>query len=58
MRKISYLSIITFYALISTLWGQAVQRNQTVAVLDFEGQGVSKGEVQTLTERLLSLIHI
>ena len=52
MRKISYLSIITFYAFMFTLWGQAVQRNQTVAVLDFEGQGVSKGEVQTLTERL------
>ena len=43
--KLLYLSIFA-----ATLFAQSP--NPTVAILDFEGQGVSASEVQTLTERL------
>ena len=52
MLKTYFNPFILFVFFVSAFWGQSIQKNQTVAVLDFEGQGVSKEEVQTLTERL------
>ena len=40
-------------AIVFLFLAQAImaQAKPTVAILDFEGQGVTAGEVQTLTER-------
>ena len=40
---------IAFLFVVQAIMAQA---KPTVAILDFEGQGVSAGEVQTLTERM------
>ena len=40
---------IAFLFLAQAIMAQA---KPTVAILDFEGQGVTAGEVQTLTERM------
>ena len=54
-NSLIYLLLACFT--ISTGWAQDTR--PTVAILDFEGQGISVQEVQTLTERMrLSLIHI
>jgi hypothetical protein len=42
--------ISTFILFISMLFGQNAK--PTVAILDFEGQGVDASEVQTLSERM------
>ena len=47
------LTLTIMCALVSAQSGKP-----TVAILDFEGQGVEASDVQTLTERMLSLIHI
>ena len=43
--------IIVFLLLLSTI-AVAQERKPTVAILDFDGQGVSLAKVQTLTERM------
>ena len=43
-------SLYTIIFLINILIGQ--DSRSTVAILDFEGQGVDASEVQTLTERM------
>ena len=52
MKKTGRILFLLHMFFLSIAWSQAIDKNQTVAVLDFDGQGVSKGEVQTLTERL------
>ena len=49
MRQLQSI-IFYFYIIISILSGQSGK--PTVAILDFEGQGVDAGDVQTLTERM------
>jgi TolB-like protein len=49
MRQLQSI-IFYFYIIISILFGQSGK--PTVAILDFEGQGVDAGDVQTLTERM------
>ena len=52
MNYIKYLTIILlFFVSLS-----AQDTRPTVAILDFEGQGISAQEVQTLTERMRSEI--
>ena len=52
MNYIKYLTIILlFFVSLS-----AQDTRHTVAILDFEGQGISAQEVQTLTERMRSEI--
>ena len=66
--------LFVFLLFGTLLWGQTNQLTpetaaqlaagkETVAILDFEGRGISQMEAQTLTDRLmsemvLSLIHI
>ena len=47
-------NILSFFILYSLIFGQS--QPVTVAVLDFEGQGISVQEVKTLTERIRSEI--
>lgn len=47
MKVINFLSSVTLTSLLL-----AQSSKPTVAILDFEGQGVSESEVQTLTERM------
>ena len=51
-NSLIYLLLACFT--ISTVWAQ--DSRPTVAILDFEGQGISVQEVQTLTERMRSEI--
>ena len=51
-NSLIYLLLACFT--ISTVWAQDTR--PTVAILDFEGQGISVQEVQTLTERMRSEI--
>ena len=52
--KSAYIHILLTFILIATV--QAQDSRPTVAILDFEGQGISVQEVQTLTERMRSEI--
>ena len=52
--KSTYIHILLTFILIATV--QAQDTRPTVAILDFEGQGISVQEVQTLTERMRSEI--
>ena len=52
--KNTYIHILLTFILIATV--QAQDSRPTVAILDFEGQGISVQEVQTLTERMRSEI--
>ena len=62
MDKLIKILFISFSAL---MWGQTNQLTpetaaqlaagkETVAILDFEGRGISQMEAQTLTDRLMS----
>ncbi len=42
--------LVTNFLIISCVFSQSAK--PTVAILDFEGQGVDASEVQTLTERM------
>ena len=52
--KSTYIHILLTFILIATV--RAQDTRPTVAILDFEGQGISVQEVQTLTERMRSEI--
>tara|TARA_B100001540_G_scaffold226742_1_gene200948 strand:+ start:586 stop:1281 length:696 start_codon:yes stop_codon:yes gene_type:complete len=62
MKKIGTLVILVFSALVigqtNTLTpetaAQLAAGKETVAILDFEGRGISQMEAQTLTDRLMS----
>ena len=62
MKKIVTLGILVFSALVvgqtNTLTpetaAQLAAGKETVAILDFEGRGISQMEAQTLTDRLMS----
>ena len=51
-NNLTYISLAFF--MIATVLAQ--DSRPTVAILDFEGQGISVQEVQTLTERMRSEI--
>ena len=55
--KIFYRLFFSFIALFATslpIFAQVTEGKQTVAVLEFEGRGISQLESKTLTDRLMS----
>ena len=48
------VSLIAFAMLVFQLSAQTSEGKQTVALLEFEGRGISQLEAKTLTDRLMS----